>query len=283
MSIPMYTAYNDFQIPQLGMGTYKLKGKMGVDAIAAALEIGYRYLDTAYNYENEGTVGEAIRQSSVNREDIQVASKLPGRYHDYESALTTIEESLYRTGLNYFDLYLIHWPNPKQDQYVDAWKALIEAKKRGWVKEIGVSNFTQDYIERLIAETGEKPVLNQIELHPYFEQAELLAYHQSQGIITQAWCPLGRANEKVAESVLELPKIVTIAQKYEKTPAQVILRWHLQRGVMAIPKSSKPERLAENFDVFDFELTDEELATISSYSRADGRLANQDPEEHEEF
>lgn len=283
MSIPKYTAYNGYQVPQLGLGTYKLKGQSGVQAIKAALEMGYSYIDTAYNYENEATVGEAIHQSGVNRQELQVASKLPGRYHAYEDALVTIEESLLRANLDYYDLYLIHWPNPKEDKYVEAWQALIEAKKRGYVKEIGVSNFLPHHIDRLVAETGIKPVVNQVELHPLFDQADQRAYDDQNGIITQSWSPLGRANEKGQENVMELPGVLEVAEKHGKSAGQVILRWHLQLGAMPIPKSSKAERLQENFAVFDFELDEDDMTKISQYSREDGRLSDQNPDEYQEF
>lgn len=283
MTIPYYTLRNGDQVPQVGLGTYKLKGRAGVDSIKAALDIGYRYLDTAYNYENEGTVGQAIRESGLARDQIQVASKLPGRYHTYDLALTAIEESLYRAQLDYYDYYLIHWPNPKQGHYVEAWQALIEAQKRGYVKAIGVSNFLPEHIDRLIEETQEVPVMNQVETHPYFQQAKQIAYDRGHDILTQAWSPLGRGSEKMSESILEQDPIKEIAKKHDKTPGQVVLRWHLQIGTMPIPKSSHAVRLEENFRVFDFELDDSDMAQIARLDHPNGRTGAQNPAVYEEF
>ncbi|OYQ67829.1 aldo/keto reductase [Aerococcus sp. 1KP-2016] len=283
MTIPNYIAHEGTEIPQIGFGTYKLKGFSGVDSIQSALEVGYRYLDTAYNYENEATVGEAIRRSGIARENIQVASKLPGRYHHFDDALVTIQESLLRANLDYYDFYLIHWPNPKEDHYVEAWEALIEAQKRGYVKHLGVSNFLPEYIERIEKETGVLPVLNQVEMHPYFHQKEQRAYDASKGIITQSWSPFVRANEKISESVLDNEALIALGEKYGKTAGQAILRWQLQMGAMPIPKSAKRERQIENLDVFDFTLTDEDLQVFETLNKPDGRAANQDPSFYQEF
>ena len=171
-NIPEITLNDGFTLPVIGLGTYKLNGNEGANAIQSAIDMGYRLIDSAYNYENEGTVGEAVRRSSVPREQLRVTSKLPGRYQAYDKAVTTIQESLYRANLDYYDLYLIHWPKPKQDTYVEAWQALIDAKKWGLIRSIGVCNFLPEHIERLERETGVKPSVNQIELHPFFNQAE---------------------------------------------------------------------------------------------------------------
>lgn len=218
-------------IDQLGFGTYKLNGTKGAHAMTDALNLGYRLLDTAYNYENEGAVGRAIQQSHVQRDDIWVTSKLPGRYQSEAHVYETIQESLYRLGLDYLDLYLIHWPNPKQGKFVEAWKAMIVAQKSGLVRHIGVCNFLPEHIEQLEKETGVLPAINQIELHPYFNQKEMIAYHEEKGILTQAWSPLGRDN-----GVMEEPALKQLSSKYDKTVAQVILRWHIQNGVMPIRK-----------------------------------------------
>lgn len=170
-NVPELTLNDGLKVPAIGLGTYSLKGEEGVKAMAAAMDAGYRLIDTAFNYENEGAVGKAIKRSSVAREELLICSKLPGRRHAYKEALVTIEESLYRADLDYYDLYLIHWPNPKQDVYVEAWQAMIEAKKRGYIRSIGVSNFLPEHIDRLIKETGAAPSLNQVELHPFFDQA----------------------------------------------------------------------------------------------------------------
>ncbi|UAR97754.1 aldo/keto reductase [Staphylococcus pseudintermedius] len=265
-------------IDQLGFGTYKLNGTKGAHAMTDALNLGYRLLDTAYNYENEGAVGRAIQQSHVRRDDIWVTSKLPGRYQSEAHVYETIQESLYRLGLDYLDLYLIHWPNPKQGKFVEAWKAMIAVQKSGLVRHIGVCNFLPEHIEQLEKETGVLPAINQIELHPYFNQKEMIAYHEEKGILTQAWSPLGRDN-----GVMEEPALKQLSSKYDKTVAQVILRWHIQNGVMPIPKATSSKRQLENFDIFDFHITDEDLQAIDQLTRADGRRKNQDPAVYEEF
>lgn len=277
-SIPTITLHDGLEIPVIGLGTFKLKGSTGVAAINQAIDLGYRLIDSAYNYENEGTVGEAVRNSSVVREELIITSKLPGRYHDYDEALTIVEESLYRANLEYYDLYLIHWPNPIQDKYVEAWEGLIEAKKRGMIKSIGVCNFLPEHIERLENETGIKPSINQIELHPYFNQADQRIWHKQNDIATQSWSPLARAN-----NVLTHELIAEIAKNHNKTISQVILRWHHQLGAISIPKSASPKRQLENISIFDFNLNDEEMNIINSLSRDDGRNKNQNPAVYEEF
>lgn len=278
INVPTLTTADGLTLPHVGFGTYKLNGAVGVNAITKALSNGYRLLDTAFNYENEGAVGEAIRRSDVPREKIIVSSKLPGRHHKYEEALATIQESLYRAGLDYYDMYLIHWPNPKEGLYVEAWQALITAQKLGLVKSIGVSNFLPEHIDHLIEETGVAPVVNQVELHPYFSEKEIRAYDQKHNIITMAWSPIGRAS-----SMLKDPTIKKIADAKGLSTGQVILRWETQLGVIPIPKSSKSFRQVENLDLFGFQLTDEEMDTITNLDKPDGRLKNQDPAVYEEF
>ncbi|AMC93604.1 2,5-diketo-D-gluconic acid reductase [Erysipelothrix larvae] len=265
-------------LPDIGFGTYGLKGEMGVHAIVSALQNGYRLLDSAFNYENEGTVGEAIRQSKIKREEILVTSKLPGRYHAYDAALLTIQESLSRSGLDAFDIYLIHWPNPREDKYVEAWRALVEAKRRGLVKSIGVSNFLPEHIDRLIKETGVTPSLNQIECHPSFNQIISREYNTSKGIVTQAWSPLGRDT-----GILEHPLFKELQIKYHKTPAQIVLRWELHLHVLPIPKSATDIRQKENLDIFDFELESCDIQRINNLSNVFGRLKGQDPAIYQEF
>lgn len=277
-SIPEFTLNDGLKLPAIGLGTYQLKGIDGVRAITNAIDIGYRLLDSAYNYENEGTLGEAVRRSSVPREQLFITSKLPGRYHEYDLAVTAIQESLYRANLDYYDLYLIHWPNPKQGKFIEAWQALIDAKKWGLIRSIGVCNFLPEHIEQLEKETGVKPSINQIELHPYFNQAEQRKWHAEHHIQTQSWSPLFRGVE-----LLENDTLQTIAKKYNKTVAQIILRWHYQLGSIAIPKSASFERQKENIEIFDFELNETDMETISSFSRPDGRRKNQDPAVYEEF
>ena len=273
-----YILADGFKIPKVGFGTVGLKGNNGARRIEMALNNGFRLLDSAFNYENEGTVGRAVKNSSVPRDQITVASKLPGRHHNYDAAMQTIEASVLRTGLEYIDLYLIHWPNPKENKYVEAWQALIDAQKAGLIRSIGVSNFLPDYIERLEKETGILPVINQIELHPYFNQGKQRKFDASKKIITQAWSPLGRSNNALDEEV-----ITEIANKHGKTAAQVVLRWEIQLGILPIPKSTHAGRQAENFNIFDFKLSDKEIDKINALSRRDGRNKGQDPAEYQEF
>ncbi|MDT0125504.1 aldo/keto reductase [Paenibacillus sp. RRE4] len=280
--IPEYTLNDGLKVPAIGFGTYGLKGEAGVKSIASALDAGYRLIDTAYNYENEATVGRAIKQSSIAREELLITSKLPGRYHAHDKALVAIQESLYRADLDYYDLYLIHWPNPKKDMYVEAWQALIEAKKRGYIRSIGVSNFLPEHNERLIQETGVAPSLNQIELHPFFDQTKQREQDTKHGIVNESWSPIGRGNDAL-QDILKDENIVRIAETHGKTPTQVILRWHIQLGSIPIPKAGSLEHQQENIKLFDFELNDEEMQVIASFNRADGRLWNQDPSEYEEF
>ncbi|MCT4442249.1 aldo/keto reductase [Lactiplantibacillus argentoratensis] len=273
-----YTLRDGLTVPKIGFGTYKLNGAHGVQVIDSAIDRGYRLLDTAFNYENEGAVGEAVRRSSVPRSELLISSKLPGRHHTYAEAINTIQESLYRAGLDYYDLYLIHWPNPKEDHYFEAWQALIDAQKLGLIRSIGVSNFLPEHLERLNKETGVLPVINQVELHPYFNQQAQRDYDQAHGILTQDWSPLGRASEMLQNETLK-----EIAAHYHKNVGQLILRWELQLGTLPIPKSSTPSRQAGNMDVFDFEISAADMATINGLSQVDGRLNNQDPAVYQEF
>lgn len=277
-TIPTYDMHDGYKIPAIGFGTVYMNGKKGANDLSEAIKHGYRLIDSAIRYENEGAVGEGIRLSGVDREELFVTSKLRGGLYDYETALTSIEESLYRTGLEYIDLFLLHWPNPKQDKYVEAWQALIEAQKRGYVRSIGVSNFEPEHINRLIDETGVKPVINQIELHPYFNQEKLRAFNAENNIITEAWSPLSRARTVIFDDTLK-----ELAQEKDKDIAQIILRWHYQHGVVPIPKASSTKHQQNNIDIFSFELTDAEMEKIDSLTQENGRIANQDPHEYEEF
>lgn len=274
--IPTYPMNDGRTIPSLGFGTYQLRGEDGIAAIVAALNTGYRLLDTALNYGNEREVGEAIRRSGIPREDIMVTTKLPGRHHGFESALASFKESRANLALDYVDLYLIHWPLPRVDKYVDTWRAMIQLREQGLARSIGVSNFTPAYLTRLVEETGVAPAVNQIELHPRFPQAALRKFNLSLGIVTESWSPLARQNPVTGE-----PAVVAAAEAHGVTPAQVVLRWHIQLGAVPVPKSADAARQAENFDVFGFTLTDAELASISALES--GRLWDGDPETHEEF
>ncbi|SFA94159.1 Aldo/keto reductase [Lentibacillus halodurans] len=277
-SIPEVELNDGVTLPVIGFGTYKLNGNEGANAIRHAIDTGYRLIDTAYNYENEGTVGEAVRRSPVPRQDLCITSKLPGRYQTYDKAVNAIQESLYRANLDYYDLYLIHWPNPKQDHYVEAWQALIEAKKWGFIRSIGVCNFLPEHIERLEKETGVKPSINQIELHPFFNQENQRKWHEENHVATESWSPLARAND-----VLQHETIQNIANQHHKTASQVILRWHYQLGAISIPKSASPERQRENISIFDFSLDHNEMDMIAGLTRPDGRINDQDPAVYEEF
>jgi len=276
--IPEITLNDGVTLPVIGLGTYTLKGNEGANAIQSAIDLGYRLIDSAYNYENEGTVGEAVRRSSVSREQLRITSKLPGRYQEYDKAVYTIQESLYRAHLDYYDLYLIHWPNPSMDLYVEAWQALIDAKKWGLIRSIGVCNFLPEHIERLEKETGVKPSINQIELHPYFNQEQQRKWHEEHNITTESWSPFTRGLKD-----LQIETIQSIAEQHNKTISQVILRRHYQLGAIAIPKSATPVRQLENISIFDFSLNEQEMSMISELSRPDGRIKNQDPAIYEEF
>lgn len=268
------------RVPAIGLGTVGLQGAQGVNAVLAALDVGYRLIDTSTNYNNEGMVGAAVRQTPVPRQEIQVTSKLPGAAHQYDKAIKILQESLYRTGLDYFDIYLIHWPLPKQDQYVDAWRALIDAQKFGLIKTIGVSNFMPDHLDRLIDETGVTPAINQVERHPYFNNLEMVRANDERGILTQAWSPFGRE----INDVLTNPIIVALADKYDQEPAQIIIRWNLQNNVQPMVKSASPQHQKTNLDVLDFELSEEDIALIDQLDKGNtGRIEGQDPYEYEEF
>lgn len=277
-SIPEITLHDGLTLPAIGFGTYALYGNEGVHALNSAIDIGYRLIDTAYNYENEGTVGEAVRRSSVPREELIITSKLPGRYQEYDKAVLTIQESLYRANLDYYDLYLIHWPNPEQNNYVQAWQALIDAKKWGLVRSIGVCNFLPEHMERLEKETGVMPSINQIELHPFFNQEKQRKWHRENNVQTESWSPLARAN-----TIFQHETVQQIAKQHDKTASQVILRWHYQLGTIPIPKSASPKRQLENISIFDFSLNEAEIKMINDLTRSDGRLKDQNPETYEEF
>lgn len=268
------------QLPVIGLGTVHIQGATGLESILTALDAGYRLIDTSTNYHNEGMVGAAIRRTPISRHEILVTSKLPGLAHQYDMAIKLIQESLYRTGLDYFDIYLIHWPLPKRDLYVEAWQALIDAQKFGLIRSIGVSNFTREHLNRIIAETGVTPAINQIERHPYFNNLETVRANNELGILTQAWSPFGR--DKL--NVLEDPVIKELAMKYDKEPSQIVIRWNLQQNVQAIVKAASAKHQLANLDVLDFELQVSDMERINALDRGEaGRIAGQDPDEYEEF
>lgn len=275
-SIPTVTLNDGAEFPELGLGTYNLRGEEGTTAIVDAIDSGYRLLDTAVNYENEREVGEAVRRSPVPREELTVTSKIPGRHHGYDQAIDSIQGSLGLLGLDRIDLQLIHWPNPSVGKYVDTWRGMIEARDRGLVRSIGVSNFTEAMLTELIEQTGVTPAVNQVELHPYFPQGALRAFHAEHGIRTESWSPLARRSELLTEQLLQ-----ELAVVHDVSPTQVVLRWHVQVGSTPIPKSADPERQRENADVFGFSLTDDQVEAISALER--GRLWGADPDTHEEM
>ncbi|ANS77760.1 oxidoreductase of aldo/keto reductase family, subgroup 1 [Serinicoccus hydrothermalis] len=274
----MHTLRDGTPLPHVGFGTYPLRDEEGIEAMVSALEVGYRYLDTAVNYENEREVGEALRRSGLPREDVLVATKIPGRAHQRDAAIASVEQSLERLGLDQVDVALVHWPNPSQGHYVEAVEALLECRERGFVRFVGTSNYTEGHLREVLDATGEAPVLNQIECHPLFPQEEMLAVHEELGVLTQAWSPLGKR-----EAQYDAAPVSDAAQRLGVSPAQVILRWHLERGVMPLPKSATPSRQAANLDVVGMELTPEEVAAITALGRPDGRLFGGDPETHEEM
>lgn len=276
-ALPVRTAHNGFTLPAIGLGTYRLNGDAGAAAIAGAIDAGYRLVDSAFNYENEGAVGRGVADAATDRAEVIVTTKLPGRHHPAERARTSIEESRFRLGLDATDLHLIHWPNPIQDEYVQAWAALVEAQQRGTVRQIGVSNFLPEHLERLERETGVLPVVNQIELHPYFPQTEQLAYHREHGIITEAWSPIGRGKE-----LLEEPVIAEVAAAHGISAAQAVLAWHVARESVAIPKASSLEHQKANLAAASITLDEAEVEAITALGRADGRLFDADPRSHEE-
>ena len=278
MKTPLITMNDGHLIQSVSLGTYQIRGGEGLDQVLTAIQSGYRLLDTSTNYDSEGIVGEAIRRSGLPRSEFFVTTKLPGKYHHYEDALGMIQESLYRMGLEYFDLYLIHWPLPKRGLYVEAWKALIQAQKMGLIRSIGVSNFEPEHLDKIITETGVTPAVNQIEIHPYWVQERMVKANAERGIITEAWSPLGRGND-----ALEEPIITSIAEKYGKTAGQIVLRWHVERGIVPIPKSRNLIHQRKNLAIFDFELTEDEVAQINTLEKPDGRIDGQDPNEYEEF
>ena len=278
MTTPRYALNDGTSIPAIGFGTYPLKGEEGIAAMTSALEVGYRLLDTAVNYENEREVGEALRRSGLPREEVQIASKVPGRDHANERAVASVESSLDALGVDYLDMALIHWPNPSVGLYREAWKALVEVRERGLARSIGVCNFTAQHLKDIIDATGVTPSVNQIELHPYFPQAQMRAENERLGIRTEAWSPLGKRRAPFEE-----PPVAQAAQAHDVTPAQVTLRWQVQLGNVPLPKSATPERQRTNLDIFGFELTEQEMDAITALGQGNGRLFDGDPDVHEEM
>jgi diketogulonate reductase-like aldo/keto reductase len=249
---------NGLPIPQLGFGVFLVPPEETKQAVAEALKSGYRLIDTAQGYRNEEGVGAAIAESDVPLEELFITTKLTNSEHGYDSTLTAFDGSMKKLGIEVLDLFLIHWPLPMFDQYVETWRAFEKLLADGRVRSIGVSNFEIPHLQRLLAETDVTPAVNQIELHPQFPQEELREFHQEHGILTESWGPLGQG-----KGLLEDPNIVEVARRKDRTPAQVVLRWHVQLNCVVIPKSVHPGRMRENIDIFDFELDDSDMAEIS--------------------
>ncbi|WP_375400100.1 aldo/keto reductase [uncultured Amnibacterium sp.] len=265
------------RLPAIGLGTYGLRGAAGVAAVGTAIDAGFRLLDTAFNYDNEGAVGRAIIDSTVPRDELIYSTKLPGRYHGYELALQAVEESLFRSGLDRLDLVLIHWPNPSVRKYVEAWRALVEARERGLVRMIGVSNFLPEHLDRIIGDSGVVPVLNQIEVHPYHPQDEVRAANAERGILTEGWSPLGASSDLIGHDI-----VTGIAEAHGTSPALVLLAWSIALGVIPLPKSATAARQAANLTAFDLELGATDLDRLRRLAGTDGRR-HSDPSEHEEM
>ncbi|MGB6103166.1 MAG: aldo/keto reductase [Pusillimonas sp.] len=259
------TFHDGKTVPQVGLGVWQIKDDEAASVVETALEIGYRSIDTAAIYGNETGVGKGIAQSGIPREELFLATKLWNDRHGHDISKAAFAESLEKLGLDYVDLYLIHWPVPQNGLFVEAWESMIQLRDEGRAKSIGVCNFNISHLQALLDETGVLPVLNQIELHPHFQQAELRDFHAEHGIITEAWSPLGRGR------LLNDATLTRIARKHQRSAAQVILRWHTQLGNMVIPKSVHADRLRENFHIFDFVLEDADMAAIAALDRPDGR------------
>ncbi|MGM1059400.1 aldo/keto reductase [Saccharothrix sp. Mg75] len=265
------TLNNGVGMPQLGFGVFQVSTQDTHDAVTEALRVGYRSVDTAAVYGNEEPVGRALADSGIARDELFVTTKLWNSEQGYDEALRAFDVSMGKLGLERLDLYLVHWPAPAQDRYVDSWRALGKLLADGRVRAIGVSNFQPAHLERVVEATGQVPSVNQVELHPYLQQAELRAFHAEHGIVTEAWSPLAKGGQLLDERV-----VADIAGKHGKTPAQVVLRWHVQLGNVVIPKSVTPSRIAENFAVFDFELDGDDLDRISTLDR--GERTGPDPD-----
>ena len=261
-------------IPQVGLGTWKLDSANMQRVVEAAIEAGYRHFDTAYAYRNEAALGAALKASGLGANELFVTSKLPSGRHGYDSTLKTFDETMANLGVDVLDLYLIHWPMPKTGNFIDTFKAFIKLKEEGRIKSIGVSNFHEAHIEKLIAETGVTPVIDQIELSPMFQQKELRGFLEGKAIKIESWSPLGTGN------VVDNGVLKAIGEKHGKTPAQVTIRWHIQNGLIVIPKSSNPDRIRQNFEVFDFALDADDMEKIDALDSANGRTGG-NPDEAE--
>ena len=266
-TVPALSFHDGATVPQLGYGVWQVEDDVAADVVVQAIEAGYRHIDTAAGYENEGGVGRAVKEAGVPREDLFITTKLANGDQGFDSAKQALETSLSKLGTDYVDLYLIHWASPQRGKYLESWKALIELQKEGKATSIGVSNFPIAQLEEIIAETGVVPVMHQIELHPDFQQRELRDYHADKGILTEAWSPLGQGGD-----ILKHPVITEIAEAHGADAGQVIIAWHLAIGNVVIPKTVTPERIVSNFAAADLRLTDEQIEKIDGLDRADGRI-----------
>ena len=270
-AVPTVRLAPGVDVPQLGFGVWQVPADGAEQAVTTALEAGYRHVDTAAAYENEEGVGAALGRGGLPRGDLFVTTKVWNSDHGRDSTLRAFDASLQRLGLDVLDLYLVHWPLPRRDRYVETWEALAQLQRDGRVRAIGVSNFTETHLQRLFDESGVRPALNQVELHPYFAQEELRAFHRAHDVVTEAWSPIGQGGDLLDEPVLEL-----LGKAHGVTPAQVVLRWHLQLGNVVIPKSVTPARIRENIDVFGFTLDDEQMTQVSALAR--GTRLGPDPD-----
>lgn len=271
-TVPVLDLNDGNKAPQLGFGVFQIPDAETADAVAAALKAGYRSIDTAAIYKNEAGVRQGMERSGVARGDIFLTTKLWNSEQGFDSTLKAFDESIAKLGTDYVDMYLIHWPTPKHDRYIDTWKAFIRLREEGRIRSIGVSNFQPAHLDRIVQETGVVPVVNQIELHPDFAQRDVVAANAKHKVITEAWSPLGQGGD-----LLKNDTLVALGKKYGKSSAQVVLRWHVQLGHMVIPKSATPERIAANIDVFDFALTDEDMKAIAGLDA--GKRMGPDPDE----
>jgi 2,5-diketo-D-gluconate reductase A len=270
--VPTITLNNGVEIPQLGFGVFQIEPEETKDATLAALEVGYRHIDTAEMYGNEKQVGEAVRASGIDRGELFVTSKLNNSFHAYDDALGAFDQTMQDLDIGYLDLFLVHWPLPGVGDFVETWKAMETIYASGRVRAIGVSNFHAHHLRALIDHAEVVPTVNQVELHPYLQQDELRAVNTELGVATEAWAPLARGGELLADPVNK-----HLADKHGRTPAQVVLRWHVQMDTIVIPKSVTPSRIAENFDIFDFELDDEDMAAVAGLDK--GRRTGAHPDE----
>jgi 2,5-diketo-D-gluconate reductase A len=267
---PTTSLRNGANIPVLGIGTSPLRGEDSVRQVRAAIEAGYRLIDTAENYRNEEAIGEGLRSSGIDRDEVFLASKFNRQWHSIDGVRQAYDASRKRLGVDYLDLLLVHWPNPDQDRYVEAVQGLQKLLESGDLRAIGVSNYKPKHLQRVLDETGIIPDVNQIQLSPYSTRDDCRAYHGEHGIVTESWSPLGASSDELRND----PAIVRIAALHDKSPTQVVLRWHIQLGLVVIPRSSDPGRIAENIQVFDFELSNEEMTTITGLNRGDAEVTD---------